>query len=59
MYLKNLCLLALIYQAVTLTVADFKPALFHSSKNSGFYVVNTGPQIEGKILTFGDLNGDK
>ena len=45
MYLKKLCALALIYQAVALTVADFKPALFHSSKPSGFYVVNTGPQI--------------
>lgn len=45
MYLKTLCALALISQVVALTVADFKPALFHSSKPSGFYVVNTGPQI--------------
>lgn len=51
------CWLACVIQ--NLTVADFKPALFHSSQPSGFYSVNTGSNNTGLILAFGDLNGDK
>jgi hypothetical protein len=57
--LKSICLLLIIHIAFTLTVADFKPALFHTSKPSGFYAVNTGIDNTGFILAFGDLNGDK
>lgn len=57
--LKSICLLFIIQIAFTLTVADFKPALFHTSKPSGFYAVNTGIDNTGLILAFGDLNGDK
>jgi hypothetical protein len=57
--LKTLILFFIIQLALSLTVADFKPALFHSSKPSGFYSVHTGPNNTGIILAFGDLNGDK
>lgn len=57
--LKRFCLLLIIQLALTLTVSDFKPALFHTSKPSGFYSVNTGVENTGFILAFGDLNGDK
>lgn len=57
---KSLSLLALLlYSALTLTVADFKPALFHTSRPSGFYQVNTGSDNTGIVLAFGDLNGDQ
>jgi len=57
--LKSISLLFLIHLGWTLTVADFKPTLFHSSKPSGFYAVNTGVDNTGLILALGDLNGDK
>lgn len=57
--LKIIGLLFCIQLGISLTVSDFKPALFHSSKPSGFYAVNTGVDNTGLILAFGDLNGDK
>jgi len=42
----------------TLKVSDFKPAMFHSSQPSGFYRVESGLGA-GKVLWFGDLNGDR
>jgi len=58
-HFKNLCLLLLLHFATSLTVADFKPALFHSSRPSGFYQVNTGTENTGLVLAFDDLNGDQ
>ena len=57
--LKTLSSLLAVHLALSLTVADFKPALFHTSQPSGFYSVNTGADNTGIVLAFGDLNGDK
>jgi hypothetical protein len=56
---KYSSLLLLALQVAALTVNDFKPALFHSTKPSGFYNVDTGSENSGEILALGDLNGDK
>lgn len=57
--MQHLLLAALLALAAALSVADFRPALFHSSQPSGFYTVDTGPATSGEILCFSDLNGDK
>jgi hypothetical protein len=57
--LKIVCLLLVVEWAVSLTVADFKPALFHTSRPSGFYQVTTGADNTGLVLAFDDLNGDQ
>jgi len=38
-YLKIAAFLLLIISTTSLTVADFKPALFHTSQPSGFYTI--------------------
>ena len=58
-YFKNICLLLVLHCGIALTVADFKPALFHSSRPSGFYQVNTGTENTGLVLALDDLNGDQ
>jgi hypothetical protein len=58
-YLKSVCLLLVLHCACATTLADFKPALFHSSRPSGFYQINTGSDNTGLILGFEDLNGDQ
>jgi hypothetical protein len=57
--LNVLALLLLLTPTLTLSVKDFRPALFSSSKASGFYNVDTGSPNSGQILAFVDLNGDK
>jgi hypothetical protein len=58
-HLKSLCLLLLASWTLALTVADFKPALFHTSRPSGFYQVTTGVDNTGLVMAFEDFNGDK
>jgi hypothetical protein len=57
--LKIIVSITLLSLGLSLTVSDFKPALFHTSQPSGFYMVDTGIPNTGEILGFGDLNGDK
>lgn len=56
---KALGLLLLVQSAVALSVSDFKPALFRTSRPSGFYNVDTGSPNSGEVLALADLNGDK
>ena len=58
--LSNLIVVAsLVGLYYTLTVKDFQPSLFSTSKPSNFYNIDTGADTEGLIMGFGDLNGDK
>ena len=60
MLLLNLLLgLAWVESCLGLTVKDFEPSLFTTSKPSAFYNIDTGVLNEGAVLGFGDLNGDK
>lgn len=51
------CSLALM--AISYKVSDFKPSILKPSPPSGFHNVDTGADIEGEILCFGDINGDQ
>jgi hypothetical protein len=57
--LKATALLLILPVILSYTVKDFKPALFSTSKPSGFYNIDTGTSNAGEILAFVDLNGDK
>lgn len=46
-FLKLLCVLAIAYGLKGLSVDDFEPAMFHTSKPSGFYTVDTGAPNSG------------
>ena len=60
MFDLNLRILVLLLPSLlALTVNDFKPAFFSTSKPSGFYNIETGTPNGGEVLSFVDLNGDK
>jgi hypothetical protein len=56
------CFILILLCAVLCTnykVKDFKPSILKASLPSGYHIVDTGTQIEGEILCFGDINGDQ
>ncbi len=56
--MKILLLLLLFSSTLSKTVDDYEPGFFKPSEPSGFWNVDTGSKIEGKILSLGDINGD-
>lgn len=56
--LKIIIFWLVIFKCIALKASDFKPALFKSSAPSGFHRVESGAGA-GKVLWFGDIDGDK